>query len=86
MDGRILSLVSSWLPRGKKEANDWVAYNPNRADRHLGSFRVNLENGKWADFAVQDAKGNSLASLAVYVFGISPKEAYDILRSRGLGQ
>lgn len=67
-------------------AGEWVAYNPNRNDKHLGSFRINLNTGKWADFAVSDAKGNNLAGLAVYIFGISYKEAYNILRQRGLEQ
>lgn len=65
-------------------AGEWVAFNPNRHDRHLGSFRVNLSTGKWADFAVSDAKGNNLASLAMYLFNISYKEAYHILKQRGL--
>lgn len=65
-------------------AGEWVAYNPNRNDKHLGSFRINLNSGKWADFAVQDARGNNLSSLAMYLFGIDCKSAHDILRQRGI--
>jgi hypothetical protein len=47
--------VCRWLPQGRREGCDWVALNPTRYDRHLGSFRVNLRTGLWADFATGDA-------------------------------
>ena len=43
--------------------HEWVAKNPTRADRHAGSFSVNLRSGKWADFATGD-KGGDVVALA----------------------
>jgi hypothetical protein len=63
------------LPQGRRLGQCWVALNPNRADKHLGSFKVNLTNGKWADFAIQNAAGMDLISLAAYVLRISQREA-----------
>ena len=40
------------------------AFNPRRADRHLGSFQINVRTGKWADFATGD-RGGDLISLGV---------------------
>ena len=39
------------LPNGRRERNEYLALNPRRGDRHLGSFRINLANGRWADFS-----------------------------------
>lgn len=50
------SLLARWLPDGKPLGREYMAKNPRRANRHLGSFRVNLVTGKWADFAI-GAKG-----------------------------
>ena len=33
------------LPDGVFEGCEYVARNPKRADRHLGSFRINLDTG-----------------------------------------
>jgi hypothetical protein len=51
-----------------------VALNPKRPDRHLGSFRINLATGKWADFATGD-RGGDPVSLAAYLFGLTQVEA-----------
>src|SRR4051812_4648618 len=48
------SLLKRWLPGGKLEGCEYVARNPRRADRHFGSFKVNLQTGLWADFATRD--------------------------------
>ena len=68
------SLVRQWCPAGKCCGREYVAINPTRADRHPGSFRVNLATGKWADFATGD-RGGDVVSLAAYVFGTSQAEA-----------
>jgi hypothetical protein len=39
------------LPRGKTVGREIVALNPRRADRNLGSFKINRYNGRWCDFA-----------------------------------
>jgi hypothetical protein len=34
------ALVPAWLPDGRRQGREWIAHNPKRADRHLGSFSV----------------------------------------------
>ena len=51
-------LIPRWLPHGRRMGSEWVALNPTRADRRLGSFKVNLRTGRWADFATGDAGGD----------------------------
>jgi hypothetical protein len=70
----IRGVLGRFLPDGKVIRGEYIALNPRRADRHPGSFRVNLASGKWADFAV-DAKGGDLISLVAYLRGISQFEA-----------
>ncbi len=53
---------------------EYTARNPRRADRRPGSFRVNVNTGKWADFAIGDA-GGDVVSLAAYLSGTSQVEA-----------
>ena len=69
------ALVMGWLPGGRREGREWVALNRLRADRHTGSFKVNLETGRWADFALSDARGGDPISLAAYLFDLSQVEA-----------
>lgn len=71
---RIPALVQRLLPTGRVERHEYVALNPTRKDRHLGSFRINMQTGKWADFATGD-KGSDFISLWAYVRGIKPLEA-----------
>ncbi|MBL4838242.1 MAG: hypothetical protein JKY34_11765 [Kordiimonadaceae bacterium] len=71
---RLGEIVPSILPQGRRMGREWVALNPTRADRSLGSFRVNLSSGAWADFATGD-RGGDLTSLASYLYGISQYEA-----------
>src|SRR5580704_13891899 len=68
------SLLSRWLPDGRREGHEYVARNPRRVDRNIGSFKVNLLNGKWCDFATGDSGGDPV-SLAAYLFGTSQAEA-----------
>ncbi len=63
---QIRPILERWLPDGRAEGNEYVALNPRRADRHRGSFRINLVSGKWADFATGD-RGGDLISLAAYL-------------------
>lgn len=67
-------LVPVWLPQGKQDGEEWVALNPRRADKHLGSFRINLKTGLWADFATGD-KGGDLVSLYAYLHGTNNHQA-----------
>jgi hypothetical protein len=67
-------IVLRWLPDGRREGYEWVARNPRRNDRHLGSFKINLRTGQWADFATGD-KGGDVISLAAYLHGLSQSGA-----------
>ena len=60
------ALLRRWLPDGRIEGNEYVARNPRRSDRRLGSFKINLRTGRWADFAF-DARGGDPISLAAYL-------------------
>ncbi|HZS71071.1 MAG TPA: hypothetical protein VFA13_04490 [Candidatus Acidoferrum sp.] len=68
------TLLARVLPNGKQVHREWVALNPRRADRRLGSFKINRYNGRWADFATGD-KGGDPISLVAYVEDISQAEA-----------
>lgn len=68
------ALARRWLPDGRLVGREWVACNPTRVDRHLGSFSVNLVSGRWADFATGD-KGGDPVSLAAYLAGTGQTEA-----------
>jgi hypothetical protein len=67
-------ILSRWLPDGRCEGHEWTACNPRRADRTRGSFRVNVQSGKWGDFATGDG-GGDLISLAAYLFNLRQDEA-----------
>lgn len=67
-------IVLRWLPDGRREGCEWVARNPMRDDRRPGSFKINLQTGKWADFATGD-KGGDVISLAAYLHGLSQSAA-----------
>lgn len=64
---RAESLLSQWLPAGKRSGHEWVSVNPMRSDANPGSFSVSLTTGSWADFATDD-KGGDLVALYAYLF------------------
>ncbi len=68
------TLLTRWLPDGRVDGHEYEARNPRRADRHPGSFKVNLRTGRWADFATGDAGGDPV-SLAAFLFNVSQVEA-----------
>jgi len=74
-------LLSAWLPGGKIQGREYVVCNPTRPDRTPNSFKVNLENGKWADFATGDS-GGDLISLHAYLHGSTQGEAARDLAQR----
>ncbi len=67
-------LLPRWLPDGRRIGVEWVARNPTRDDSTLGSFKINMRTGRWADFATGD-KGGDAISLLAYLDGISQSEA-----------
>jgi hypothetical protein len=69
------SLIARWLPGGRISGTEYTALNPRRADRRLGSFRVNLLTGRWADFATDKARGRDAVSLYAYLTGVRQVEA-----------
>ena len=60
-----------------------MARNPRRQDKRPGSFKVNLQTGKWKDFATGD-RGGDLVSLAAYVADVSQRDAA-IRLAEGMG-
>ena len=68
------ALCARWMPGGKRIGREYVTLNPTRADRRAGSFKINLQTGRWADFATGD-KGGDAVSLAAYLFGLRQSEA-----------
>ena len=64
-----LNLLHGWLPAGKLEGHEFKAPNPTRADRKAGSFSININTGRWSDFATDDG-GRDLISLYAYLYGV----------------
>lgn len=82
---RLPELLERWLPDGRRVGCEYVARNPRRNDKHAGSFKVNLESGRWADFAAGDTvRGGDVVALAAYLAGCSQREAAEQL-ARALG-
>jgi hypothetical protein len=54
------------LPDGCREGREYLALNPRRGDRHVGSFKINLKTGRWADFSSGD-KGRDTVSLVAFI-------------------
>ncbi len=75
---RLREAIISLLPGGKIEGNSYVALNPTRADKNLGSFRIDLATGRWIDFASSD-RGGDIVSLCAYVKGLSQYQAAQYL-------
>jgi putative DNA primase/helicase len=51
---RALAILPLFTVDGRQEGNEWVSRNPNRDDKHPGSFKFSLLNGGWKDFANTD--------------------------------
>jgi hypothetical protein len=73
------SLVPCWLPSGRREGNEWVVRNPLRDDTTPGSFKVNMRDGFYKDFA--SGEGGDLIDLFGRLNNLSPLEA-----ARALGE
>lgn len=68
--------LASWmLPGGRLVGQEYQALNPLRLDRNLGSFSVNLQTGRWADFAMTGVAGRDFVSLGAYLWGCGQFEA-----------
>jgi hypothetical protein len=71
---RGVAVVRGLLPGGRLDGHEYIVRNPFRPDKRLGSFKVNVSTGRWADFATGDG-GGDLVSLAAFVAGIPQREA-----------
>lgn len=72
------AILKRLLPEGKIMGVEYTARNPKRADRSLGSFKINLRSGRWADFATGD-KGGDPVSLVAFLEGCSQVKAAQLL-------
>ena len=72
--GSLRPLLQRWLPDGKVIGREYVALNPRRDDRRLGSFKINLRTGRWSEFATGD-RGGDIVSLLAYLRGCSQGDA-----------
>lgn len=59
-------LLKQWLPGGRVDGAEYVALNPRRNDRKIGSFRTNLKIGRWRDYAM-GIGGADAVSLYAYL-------------------
>lgn len=72
--GRLPDILARWLPGGRIEGREYIVRNPRRRDHRPGSFKINIDTGRWADFATGD-KGGDPISLAAYLAGCSQIDA-----------
>ena len=72
---RLPELLARWLPDGELRGREFTTRNPMRTDRHAGSFRINIDTGRWADFAADGVRGGDPIALAAYLAGCSQVEA-----------
>ena len=56
------------LPGGELQGHEYTVRNPTRADAGPGSFKINVNTGKWADFA-SGQSGRGLLDLAALISG-----------------
>ena len=83
LKGHEEGILRRLLPTAKKAGNEYIALNPTRNDKNLGSFRINTTNGKWADFATGD-KGGDIISLYAYIKSVNQlTAAKELLRFVG---
>jgi hypothetical protein len=74
---RVPSIVGELRLRGERQGNEFVALNPTRHDRSLGSFRITMAGGKaglWIDHATGEA-GDALGLVAYVLYAGKLREA-----------
>ena len=78
MNERVEELVHALGLRGERQGQEFVAYNPTRADKHLGSFRIVLagsKQGVFKDFADTEVGGDAL-DLVCYCRGLTKADGF----------
>lgn len=81
----VLNLCHAIGLQGKLEHNDFVAYNPTRADKHLGSFRIcvrGAKQGVWCEFASSE-RGDPIDLINYCLFGNSSNKHEAIEWAKG---
>jgi hypothetical protein len=71
-------LVQQWFRGGKRVGSEYLARNPHRDDRHLGSFLINVRSGRWKDFATGERGGDPI-SLCAFAYRVSQADAARML-------
>ncbi|WP_116083495.1 hypothetical protein [Tropicimonas sp. IMCC34011] len=71
---RLETLCRTWAPGGVTRGAEYLALNPTRNDRSIGSFCINIRTGRWSDFATGDAGGDPI-SLYAYLHGLKQIDA-----------
>jgi hypothetical protein len=69
-----LDICELSIPGGRVVGVEYVVKNPKRVDRHIGSFKINLRTGQWADFATNE-RGGDLIALVAWRYDVSQSEA-----------
>jgi hypothetical protein len=72
------NILARLVPGGRIRACEYIVKNPTRADRHPGSFRINMRTGRWADFATED-RGGDPVSLVAFLEGVPQPKAARLL-------
>ena len=75
-----IAVLQQLVGQGKIEGSDYVALNPRRNDSKLGSFRIDINTGRFHDFATGD-RGGSVIDLAAFVYNCGIVEAAQRLES-----
>jgi hypothetical protein len=76
----VTPILRRFLPGGRVVGNEYLAKNPKRPDRKLGSFKINITTGRWADFATGD-RGGDIISLVAFLRDISQGQAARLIAS-----
>ncbi len=56
-------LLYQWFPGGVLHGDEYTVLNPSRDDASKGSFKINVIDGKWADFATHQQRGTNPVGL-----------------------
>lgn len=59
-------LLYHWLPGGTLHGDEYTVLNPSRNDASKGSFKINIVNGLWADFATPQRGTNPVGLYAEF--------------------
>lgn len=79
---RAHTLVPAWLPGGQRRGREWVCGSLSGGAGD--SCQVNMDTGRWADFATDD-RGGDLISLYGAIHGLRPGQAaVQVARDEGL--